>query len=626
MSSDTNEVPVSAAADLMNENRGSRKFEPNRMGSTHARARLIPFILLGIILAWGGYLRFQGLESRQPRISDEADYLMEAQWVDSLIHTVLDSLATFREERRTGEDLWKQKEQLDRIEASIQGQSPSLARPGHVLLIALTMQFGMDPVLAGAWESAFFGILTVFLLFFFARHLYGTWTGLLSSFLLAISAYHVWYSRTGFSEADATFFLLLTVYLYLLSTEKDRGILYGLTGLSAGIGFIVHHRFGLFLCLICVLEFFRFFRMRSDKTSGKWKTQFLTLLFFFSLPALSIEILYHLAMIAFQLLGRPLPCPTYFSQLLFVFGYIRINNLIPYAHYFTWSNFLTFPYLFWYMDGPLLCLLLVGGIAALCVRRGRSERVLALFFLFPLFFYSYKNANARFACSAIPFAAVSVALFLKILVDGARERERIPPGVARLAIVCLLTVQAGISFAKIHEHDGLSADWRSVMTHLQRTGDVKNISVYPHMSRLYLGADVTTKPPDTQDGLKELFEQGFTSLILTEFLEYYAERFDFPEMNGRFPAIQSLLASRLVAKRVDQELEPSIQVPCDFCISPLNILEINLNFKKSLAFMRKGRENGYDTIKVYDLKAFFPHDGKQGPSDKGFASVDRSGG
>ncbi len=579
-----------------------------------------------IILAWGGYLRFHGLESRQPRISDEADYLMEAQWVDSLVHTVFESLATFREERRTGEDLWKQQEQIERIEASIRGKAPSIARPGHVLLIALTMQLGMDPVLAGAWESAFFGILTVLLLFFFARHLYGTWTGLLSSFLLAISAYHVWYSRTGFSEADATFFLLLTVYLYLLSTEKNRGILFGLTGLSAGIGFIVHHRFGLFFSLICVLEFIRFFRMRPNKMSGTWKAQFLTLLFFFSLPALSIEILYHLAMIGFQLIGKPLPCPTYFSQLLFVFGYIRINNLIPYAHFFTWSNFLTFPYLFWYMDGLIFCLLFAGGIAALCIRRGRSERVLALFFLFPLFFYSYKNANARFACSTIPFAAVSIALLLKILVDRTREREIMPLGVARLAIVCLLAAQTGISFVKIREHDGLSADWRSVMTHLQRTGNVKNINVYPHMSRLYLGTDVTTKPPDTQDGLKELFEQGFTSLVLTEFLDYYAERFDFPEMNSRFPAIQSLLASRLVAKSVDQELEPSIQVPCDFCISPLNILEINLNFQKSLAFMRKGRENGYDTIKVYDLNAFFPPEEKQGFSGKESDSKDRSGG
>ncbi len=576
-------------------------------------ARFFTAILLGLVLLVGGALRFNGLESRQPRISDEADYIMEARWISSLAHATLESLAVYRMERRSGKDIFKKGEQIQKIAGSVQGHAPYLARPGHVLLIALTMQFGMDPVLAGVWESAFFGLLTVFLLFFFARRFYGTRTGLVAALLLAVSAYHVWYSRTGFSEADTTFFLLLTLYLYVLGMEKDRSRYYLFTGLSAGIGFLIHHRFALFLSMICLLEVFRFFRMRSSGAAKRWVWQFLTLLICFSIPALVIELLYHVAFIAFQAMGKPLPCATYFSQLLVIFGYIRFNNLLPYAHFFAWSNFLTFPYLFWYMEGPLFCGLLAGGILTLAVRRKRAEGILALFFLAPLLFYSYKNANARFACSTLPFAVLAIALFLEALVIRTQQQGRSSRNLAFIALGAVLIAQAWISLNKVREHDGLEADWKSVMAYLQRSGNVKNISVYPHMSKLYLGEAASAIPPDSVQGLKTLYEEGFTSFILVEFLDYYAERFNYPGIRDRLPSVRALIDSRRVSRGIHQQLEPVFTAPCDFCSSPLNILEINLNFRKSLAFMNKGEENNYKTIKVYDLKDFFLPEGKEGP-------------
>ena len=571
--------------------------------------KFLPILALAAILALAGYLRFHNLESRQPRISDEADYIMEAQWISSLTHAVLDSLATYREERQTGADIWKKQEQFGKIKDSVQGHAPYLGRPGHVLLVALTMQFGMVPELAGAWESAVFGILTVLLLFFFARHFYGTGIGLLSSFFLAISAYHVWYSRTGFAEADTTFFLLLTAYLYVLATEKNRLPLFFLTGLSAGIGFVVHHRFLLFFLFICLFEVFRFFRERRTGKTGNLLAPLPIMIFCFAMPALLLEFVYHVALIAFQALGKPLPCPTYFSQLFVVFNYIRYNNLIPYAHFFTWNNFLTFPYLFWYMEGPLFCFLMIGGIVTLLKRHQHPERITAVFFLVPLLFYSYKNANARFACATLPFAVLSMALFVRACTGWARNRGVFVRTIAVGALGCILVVQTGIGWSRIQRNDGMESDWREAMEHLRRTGDLKNINVYPHMSKLYLGEDCTAIPPGTRLELEQLYEKGFQSLVLVGFMDYYVDRFDFPEMRKRLPSIGSLLDARRVTREVGEKIEPDFQFPCDFCNSPLNILEINLNFEKSLAFIRKGEENKYNKINIYDLEKLFVSEG-----------------
>ena len=119
-----------------------------------------------------------------------------------------------------------------------------------------------------------------------------------------------------------------------------------------------HHRFLLFFLIICLFEGIRFLLDRGAGKAGNRLAPLWVMILCFTLPALFLEFLYHLALIAFQAMGKPLPCPTYFSQLFVVFNYIRFNNLIPYAHFFTWSNFLTFPYLFWYMEGPLFCFLI----------------------------------------------------------------------------------------------------------------------------------------------------------------------------------------------------------------------------------------------------------------------------
>lgn len=577
---------------------------PNR--APYGWRRWAPWFFLALLLVLAGILRFRAIETREPFVSDEADYLLEAQWVSSLARALWDSALLYRRERSSGEDLWKKEEQLSAIRQALRGRAPSMARPGHVLLLAVAMGFLEDPVLAGAWVSAAFGLLSIPLLFLLARRLYGTRVALIACFLLALSACHVWYSRTGFAESDTAFFVLLTVYLYVLSAETRKLSLFCLAGLSAGLGFLVHHRFLLFLIALWILEVFRYVQARGKENRSGAVRAFFALNLCFCLPLFAVESLYHAGFIVFQALGMVMPCPTYFTQLLFVLAYIQVNNLIPYGHFFDASNFLTYPYVFWMFEGPLFCLLLAGGVLHLAARHRWPDLIVGLLLLGPLLFYSFQNAEARFVSGSLPFAMLAAALCVHSTLRLAEQRGGSSAAKnAWILLAILLVAQGSVAWTRIQVHSRLRADYRQTARFLQSMSENKIVCAYWHPFRLYLGMDRVLVPPASKQELRTLYEQGARFAVIVEFVDYYMARFDIPELRDRFPAIRSLLASRDLMRQVYQSSEPVFEAPCDFCGSLLNILEINLNFRKSLAFYRESRDNAYDSIKVYDLGKFF---------------------
>jgi hypothetical protein len=161
-------------------------------------------------------------------------------------------------------------------------------------------------------------------------------------------------------------------------------------------------------------------------------------------------------------------------------------------------------------------------------------------------------------------------------------------------------------------HDRWRADYRGAAEYLLGTGHPNNVSVYPHPFRLYLGEAQTAIPAGSEDDLKRLYESGFRYAVVVEFMDYYLQRFEIPEIQTRFASVRSLVESRSVLQRILKNIDPDFEAPCDFCSSPLNILEINLNFQKSLAFLEKARHNNYDKIKVYDLGKVFRSENPEG--------------
>jgi len=80
------------------------------------------------------------------------------------------------------------------------------------------------------FPSAFFGVLTVFITYFLVKLIFITSKkkeiyGLITSLLLAISPWHILLSRAAFEANIATFFIVLGMYLFLLSINKKPGLL-----------------------------------------------------------------------------------------------------------------------------------------------------------------------------------------------------------------------------------------------------------------------------------------------------------------------------------------------------------------------------------------------------------------
>jgi len=76
---------------------------------------------------------------------------------------------------------------------------------------------------AARLPSAFFGLLTLILTFFFSKELFDERTGLFSALVLATSGEFFWLARRANIDATLTFFTTLTIYLFWTGYKGERG-------------------------------------------------------------------------------------------------------------------------------------------------------------------------------------------------------------------------------------------------------------------------------------------------------------------------------------------------------------------------------------------------------------------
>jgi len=117
-----------------------------------------------------------------------------------------------------------------------EGGRPMPWKPfGYPLLVSMGfLLFGVQDFVA-IGVSAFMGVLTVLMVFLMARKLFNERIALLASALLSVMEYHIIYSRIAITDASFTFFLTLSLYLFLIALEKNKVKYFALFGLLAGI-------------------------------------------------------------------------------------------------------------------------------------------------------------------------------------------------------------------------------------------------------------------------------------------------------------------------------------------------------------------------------------------------------
>jgi 4-amino-4-deoxy-L-arabinose transferase-like glycosyltransferase len=172
---------------------------PVGSGAPWRETSLIPTLCMLGVLIVGGYMRFAQLGQRGLLYWDEAKFALEGErmqaylgaWFGLPTHLTI-------------------------------GKAIGTAKPMHAVLLGVGYAiFGIHDY-AALYTDAFFSLLTIAVVYFIGRRIFGPWAAVISALFFAVSAYDVIYARSALSESDAGFFLAVAVLLWFIDWEKVR--------------------------------------------------------------------------------------------------------------------------------------------------------------------------------------------------------------------------------------------------------------------------------------------------------------------------------------------------------------------------------------------------------------------
>ncbi|MCA9772570.1 MAG: glycosyltransferase family 39 protein, partial [Myxococcales bacterium] len=309
--------------------------------------------LLALIVVLGGGIRLWGITDRGPMIWDEGLYNDEGAWIYTGARGLLESLEVKREERRTGQDLWKAEDQFRKIGAQQWPFTLWSNRIGRATENAAMMAVvGIQPWV-GPLVSAIYGIAGIILVYLVGARWWGRDAGVAAALTLAVMGWHWIYSREGFVETDATFFMILAIALYLRSArDVARHPYWGAFGggFLWGVALTIQFRWASFALILVAAELLHAWLHRR----GLWVhvARFTLMVLGIALPNLLFEVPYYVAHIVARHFEMKLPFYTY-VQTLIVHTIIVIKSALHPAPK-TWMDWLTFPHGMWSFSGPLM--------------------------------------------------------------------------------------------------------------------------------------------------------------------------------------------------------------------------------------------------------------------------------
>jgi 4-amino-4-deoxy-L-arabinose transferase-like glycosyltransferase len=115
-----------------------------------------------------------------------------------------------------------------------------MPQPGYAVAAIFMRVFG-DDLYGLRMASMSLGVLSVVLLYFVARRLFGTRTALIASFVLAVAQWHIHFSRDGLNNMQAVPAALLVVLCLLRAFETRRELDFVLAGISFGVCAVVYY-------------------------------------------------------------------------------------------------------------------------------------------------------------------------------------------------------------------------------------------------------------------------------------------------------------------------------------------------------------------------------------------------
>jgi len=144
------------------------------------------------------------------------------------------------------------------------GQFGSIAKDGLIPIGLIGSIIFGNKINTMLYISAFFGVLTVMLIFYMLSKNLNLFLSFIIALMFAVSPYHIGFSREGLTVTLASFFLLAGIYLYIRSLQcSSFGYLY-FCGIALGFGFLCHYNIVPFIFVLFVSEVWHFLVKRSN--------------------------------------------------------------------------------------------------------------------------------------------------------------------------------------------------------------------------------------------------------------------------------------------------------------------------------------------------------------------------
>lgn len=374
---------------------------------TSERASRFPIWMGVAILLFTAIVRLWGLGSEPILYFDSGAYLGEGGFLASAAERSTAALFS------AGPANPLQRVALS-VASGTDGHPPDIAKPGHAILLAISMLLVGKTVLAGALVSSLAGIGTVAATLAIGLHGWGPRVALPAAALLAVSGQHLVYSREPLVEGDALLFATLGSLVFL-HASGPRGLL--VAGSLWGIAFSCNNRFVYVPAIFLIAELACWPGWRGLICRGAMVGAG------FLAPLAAVQAAYLVAAGVGRLAGAPMGWVDYAHQMV---DFTRMNT--PRIRVDEWPTYFADVAL---MDGlGVLALLLLGvGVLVWRLRRAprtRADMLLAGSLLVPLLVYSmYSTGEVRLRhfSLALPWVMLAAALALQQLASLFNQRR-----------------------------------------------------------------------------------------------------------------------------------------------------------------------------------------------------------
>ena len=577
-----------------------RRGEKETLASTHPGFAAKTASCLILLMLLGAAFRFWGLDKTGPTFIDQGDYMLEARWFHEValnLWGVLPRWLHVFPPDFAGE--------VKQILSQSEGHPMIMGRPLHDLLAAVPMFFvGYEPYL-GNFVSALFGVLSIPLVYFLYRTLYGRPGALMAAGLLAVLGIHVHYSRNFFPEADSTFFLLLSLIFYAKSRRKlpdgkNTGRLL-LSGLFWGLAIAANDRWITSVAALWIMEVHLWLserRVPFRQVFRRWLSLNVAIL----VPLLAFELPYLLLRAGAALQGKGMPFPGYFEILSkhFLIAHAmaaaRFIKVLPVTG-FRLEDLLILPDICVRFNGFLLTGLLVSGLILLVKRRRFPDLLLLACFLVPIIhlhlqiYHCMRHYSIVFPLIAVISARAIVELGSSRAVDrtGAGQGTRIRP-FWRVLFVLAMIAGIGSSLKASRFPFGYPEASRFIAGK-----GWKVLCTNDRVFQSYLGSTLCRPIPATQEELAQAWREGYRHLVV-DFLPVIWKHMG--EIGIQHEQDSLRLA---VVNEIAESTHPLATIPNPGSVLRDVTFEVLFHYRDAFTIAEKIREAGGHAIRIYAI-------------------------